>query len=71
MTDTITSTESEDPLEVLAASESAIAAMARKTLLRAGVHSASAQQTADAREAARIEYAAQAVHALRTGSVLP
>jgi hypothetical protein len=43
--------------------------MARKTLRRAGIYSPTAQQIDDARESARIEYAAQAEYVLRNGRV--
>jgi hypothetical protein len=43
--------------------------MAHKTLRRAGIYEPTAKQIADARESARIEYAAQAEHALKTGRV--
>jgi hypothetical protein len=61
----------DDPHGVFQASESAIAAMARKTLLRAGIYTPTAKHITDAREFARIEYQAQAQHAMRTGSVRP
>jgi hypothetical protein len=59
----------DDPHGVLEPSEGAIAAGARKILLRAHIHSPNAQQIADARESARIEYTAQARHAIETGVV--
>jgi hypothetical protein len=59
-----------DPEGVFEPSESAISAMARKTLARAGIYEPTAQQIADARESARIEYAAQARHAIKTGRVI-
>jgi hypothetical protein len=60
----------DDPENVFEPTEGAIAAMARKTLLRAGIYSPTAKQVDDARESARIEYTAQAEHALKTGRVL-
>jgi hypothetical protein len=60
----------DDPEGVFEPTEYALAAMARKTLRRAGIYEPTAKQIADAREGARIEYAAQAQHAIRTGKVL-
>jgi hypothetical protein len=59
-----------DPEGVFEPSESALAAMARKTLIRAGIYEPTAKQIADARESAKLEYAAQAEYALKTGKVL-
>ena len=61
----------DDPIGFLEPTEGAIQAMARKLLQRAGIFEPTAKQIADARESARIEYAAQAEHALRTGTVRP
>jgi hypothetical protein len=65
MTDT-----NDDPPGVFTASDAATEAAARKLLRRANVFEPSAEQLEDARESARIEYAAQAQHAIRTGKVL-
>ena len=61
------STEHDDPEGVFEPTESAIAADARKLLLRAGVLSPTAQQIDDARESARLILRAQAEHVIRTG----
>jgi hypothetical protein len=45
--------------------------MARKTLRRAGIYEPTAKQIDDARESARIEYAARVQDAIKTGSVRP
>jgi hypothetical protein len=64
-------TEAADIDPVFEPTEAAVAAMARRILMRAHVYEPTAKQVADARTSARLEYQAQAQHALRTRKVLP
>jgi hypothetical protein len=61
----------DDPAGVFAMTAAAADADARKLLLRAGIYSPTPQQLEDAKESARIQYAAAARDAIKTGSVRP
>jgi len=59
----------DDPLGIFAMSDAAADADARKLLRRAGHFEWTPQQLEDAKESARLQYAAAARDAIRTGKV--